>query len=85
MIRHAAPPSPPMSFHLANARARAVDLVVLPPNVPGTSCGNCMYFDAGANQCRNPRVAQGVQPHWCCALWDAHGVERVADLRERSV
>lgn len=59
------------------AKAKAADLVILPPNIQGTNCGNCKFFQDG--RCLNANVGMNVQPNFCCIYWDAEGVKRVAD------
>ena len=61
-------------------RAKAADLIVLPPDVQGTNCGNCEYMDGG--ECKHPKVQQPVEPRWCCIYWDASGTQRVADQEQ---
>lgn len=59
-------------------RAKATDLVLLPPGVMGTNCANCRFAAAvsGGLNCTNPSVDQMVNSRMCCALWDAPGTGR---------
>lgn len=62
----------PNPTNLDSQRARAVDLVVLPPSVEGASCSTCMYFDN--HKCHNMKLlGYPVEEHWCCSEWDAPG------------
>ncbi len=62
--------------NLDSQRARAVDLVVLPPAVDGARCGNCMYYEH--DKCHNMLLLGfPVQEHWCCSAWDAPGTVHV--------
>lgn len=67
----------------AAARARYADLVILPADIPGTSCFSCQYLRPAG--CTHPAVLQPVQPHWCCFFWDRQGTVRVADLMSGAV
>lgn len=67
----------PKSDKDQNQRAKEADLVVLPKDIAGTKCGNCMYFRSEDSFCFHKAVMQNVKPHWCCIYWDAPGVERV--------
>ena len=65
------------------ARARQTDLITLPPEIPGTHCGNCLYIKdiqrvgrLAVGFCVHPLVQQPVSDRMCCALWDAQGVIR---------
>jgi hypothetical protein len=63
------------------ARAKVVDLITLPPDVPGTNCGNCSWARphpsaVAQHWCAHPRVLQPITPRMCCALWDNAGVRR---------
>lgn len=57
-------------------RAARVDLIVLPPTISGTNCGNCLHFKDG--YCTHPDIRLPVTERNCCILWDAEGVGRVA-------
>lgn len=60
-------------------RARKVDLVTLPNDIPGTCCDNCRFVASGKDWCDHPDVAQALpsgRKHMCCDLWDRPGVER---------
>lgn len=58
--------------------AAEVDFITYPPDVPGSTCGNCRYNRNGV--CSNPRVSrarnQPVTDRNCCAEWDAPGTLR---------
>jgi hypothetical protein len=52
-----------------------VDFVNLPKDIPGTSCGNCV-FEKGAT-CFFPTIrGQKVTEHDCCAAWDHPDAKR---------
>ncbi len=64
-------------------RGKAVDLVTLPPAVPGTTCANCKYFVKGKTEnsvhyghCKHVKINMTVTGRMCCALWDATGTLR---------
>ena len=57
-------------------RARAVDLISLPPGLCGTSCGSCRYFqfepkspDRNIGYCAHHLVRMNVDAHFCCYYW----------------
>ena len=60
-----------MSFDAA--RAKAVDLIILPPGIEGKNCNTCEYNDNG--YCDNKKVLMSVEPNWGCKLWDHPGVK----------
>lgn len=58
-------------------RAKAADLVTLPPDVTGTNCANCRFVSG--NTCLNPHVHQHLADgatRMCCIYWDAPGTKR---------
>lgn len=60
-------------------RAKKADLVTLPKSVLGTNCFNCKWIKSKRDDigyCSQPKVAQDVSKHQCCALWDNEGVMR---------
>lgn len=74
----------------AEKRAKKADLVVLPPDVPGTTCGNCRFYEhneyrhiqdrvqkVSLGWCTLLEVNQAVTDRMCCALWDSEGTERL--------
>lgn len=61
--------------------SQAVDLLTLPMEASGASCGNCMHYKTlnpavGNGVCTNPQVGLEVTTRMHCSLWDAHGVMR---------
>lgn len=57
-------------------RARAADLLALPPNIQGTNCSNCMFIRGspnggvqGVGYCEHPRMRMNVLHKWCCSFW----------------
>ena len=63
------------------ARARATDLITLPPSVPGTNCANCLWVKPRKTNvsdywCAHQKVDLPVTPRMCCALWDNQAVKR---------
>ncbi len=55
-------------------RAKTVDLLTLPKDIKGTNCYNCKWIKSKTPQkgyCANPKVAQYVNQHMCCAVWDS--------------
>lgn len=55
-------------------RAKAADLITLPPDVKGTRCGNCVHFKD--DFCHEPRVDQPVTENDCCNFWAHPGTQR---------
>lgn len=53
---------------------RKVDLITLPPQIPGTNCGNCKWWFNG--YCKNPQIRQRVTERMCCVLWTRDEVKR---------
>jgi hypothetical protein len=49
-------------------RAKAVKLVILPPEIEGKNCGNCHNFLGG--YCDHPEVRMSVERHWGCSEWN---------------
>lgn len=66
------------SVHIDSKVGQRVDLVVLPPDVEGKNCGNCMYFEKSGDigWCEHKEVRQWVTPRMCCSLWDHKDVKR---------
>ena len=55
------------------------DLIVLPPEVEGTNCGNCEYYekqDDTIGYCAHKEIRQWVTPRMCCNLWDHGKIKR---------
>lgn len=76
-------------------RAKRVDLITLPPDVTGTNCGNCKWFDQGYTrstpkqmidaQCEHPKIKLPVTDRMCCAEWDNDQVEREWEKGHKSL
>lgn len=71
------------SADAALSRAKAADLVTLPPALQkgdgGTRCANCQFVRQGEDYCDHEKVDQPLPdgaPAMCCALWDAPGTKR---------
>ncbi len=58
--------------------AQRVDLIVLPPEIEGTNCGNCEYFEKSGDMgwCKHDKIKQWVTARMCCSLWDNDKVKR---------
>lgn len=60
-----------------DVRAKAVDLIIFPPDVDATNCANCKWVNGDI--CTNPAVDQKLMAgadNMCCNLWDHEGVMR---------
>jgi hypothetical protein len=62
-------------------RVKAVDLVVLPPEIEGKNCGNCHNFLGG--YCDNPKVLMSVERHWGCKEWNHPGAKPVKPQKSK--
>lgn len=51
------------------AKAQRADLITLPANIPGTNCGNCMFFNPANGFCRHGSVQLTVNERMCCKFW----------------
>jgi hypothetical protein len=60
-------------FPTSTERAKKVELITLPMDVTGKSCGTCQYFEE-ESRCVNKEVMMPVTRHQGCRLWDAPGV-----------
>lgn len=52
-------------------RAKHADLLSLPKDLPGTNCGNCLFFKEGF--CTHKEVQLEVNSRQCCKYWDNSG------------
>lgn len=57
-------------------RARAADLISLPPGLPGTSCESCQFFQPDYQStnrnigfCAHHALRMNVSRRWCCYFW----------------
>jgi hypothetical protein len=54
-------------------RAKVSDLITLPAALPGTNCGNCIFFTQGSGFCRHAAVRLTVTNRMCCKFWKNQG------------
>jgi hypothetical protein len=58
-------------------RSRREDLITLAPDVKGTNCANCMYFDEESEttgHCDHKKLKGiRVNKRMCCKRWDRKG------------
>jgi hypothetical protein len=59
-------------------KAKHVDLITLPANVPGTNCSNCKHMEKDGDHgwCNHPEIEMPVNHRMCCKYWDNAGVHR---------
>lgn len=50
-------------------KAKQADLITLPADIPGTNCGNCLFFNSGTGFCRHTAVKLTVNERMCCKFW----------------
>lgn len=57
-------------------RAKAADLITLPPDIAGTNCaeGNCEFGKSGF--CKHPKILLPVTDRMSCSLWNNKQVHR---------
>lgn len=68
--------------------AQASQLVTLPPDVEGASCGTCIHFrpiteEMGHGFCTNPMIKMDVTDHMHCVNWSHPGVHDPAEAAEQ--
>lgn len=61
------------------ARAKKVDLILLPSHVDGKSCKTCHNFDEKTEYCDHKEVMMTVHEHMACKEWNRPDTKPVTE------